>query len=320
MTTTTAPQPTRLLLGAMGLGGTWTDQPFGDEDVNQAEIAITAAVQAGITTFDHADIYRRGKSEAVFGEVLRRNPTLKNSVTVQTKCGIVLAAGARGGYYDLSCQSVLSNVDKSLRRLQVDTIDVLLLHRPDPLMETATLKPVLHRLLQEGKINALGASNMSAAQIDFLQTELDIPIVVNQLEMSLLRRDWVESAVLVNHPMGSAVSFPHGTIEWCMKNGTRLQAWGAMAQGLYSEPRASHTAAEAHTTDLVRQLADRHGSSPEAIVLAWLLKHPARIEAVLGSTNPDRIRASSDAAQQAEKMTNSEWYELWIAARGADLP
>ncbi len=161
---------------------------------------------------------------------------------------------------------------------------------------------------------------MSAAQMDYLQTELDIPIAVNQLEMSLSKRDWVESTVLVNHPSGSETSFPHGTIEWCRRNGTRLQAWGALAQGLYSQARESHTPAETHATDLVRQLAQERGTSPEAIVLAWLLKHPARIEAVIGSTNPQRIKASADAPRQAELMTTGEWYALWTAARGTPLP
>ncbi len=320
MTTQTAHQTSRLLFGAMGLGGTWTDESYGESDIDQAETAITAAVEAGITVFDHADIYRRGKSEAVFGEVMRRKPALMNGVTVQTKCGIVLPAGDRGGYYDLSAESVLAALEGSLRRLQVDAVDVLLLHRPDPLLDPRTLKPAIHSLLQEGKIKALGVSNMSAAQIDYLQTELDIPIAVNQLEMSLSKRDWLESTVLVNHPSGAEINFPHGTIEWCRRNGTRLQAWGALAQGLYSQPRESHTPAEAQATDLVGQLAEQRNTSPEAVVLAWLLKHPARIEAVIGSTNPERIRASAEAPRQAELMTTAEWYELWTAARGVPLP
>ncbi|TDK28006.1 aldo/keto reductase [Arthrobacter crusticola] len=304
----------------MGLGGNWTDEPYGESDIDQAETAIRAAAEAGITVFDHADIYRRGKSEAVFGEVIRRNPGLLNGATVQTKCGIVLPSGDRGGYYDLSGESVLAGLEGSLQRLQLEAVDILLLHRPDPLLDPRTLKPALHHLLQEGKIRALGVSNMSAAQMDYLQTELDIPIAVNQLEMSLSKRDWVESTVLVNHPAGAGTNFPHGTIEWCRRNGTRLQAWGALAQGLYSQPRESHTPAEGHATDLVRQLAAERSTSPEAIVLAWLLKHPARIEAVIGSTNPERIRASADASRQAELMTTSEWYALWTAARGTPLP
>ncbi|MHA7262247.1 aldo/keto reductase [Arthrobacter sp. TMN-37] len=320
MTTQTAPQTSRLLFGAMGLGGAWTDEPYGETDIEQAETAITAAVGAGITVFDHADIYRRGKSEAVFGEVIRRNPALLNGATVQTKCGIVLPAGDRGGYYDLSAKNVVAGLEGSLRRLQMDAVDILLLHRPDPLLDPSTLKPVLHALLREGRIKALGVSNMSAAQMDYLQTELDIPIAVNQLEMSLSKRDWLESTVLVNHPSGSATNFPHGTIEWCLRNGTRLQAWGALAQGLYSQARESHTPAESNATDLVCQLAQERNTSPEAIVLAWLLKHPARIEAVIGSTNPERIRASADGPRQAKLMTNTEWYALWTAARGAPLP
>jgi predicted oxidoreductase len=140
---------------------------------------------------------------------------------------------------------------------------------------------------------------------------------VNQLEMSLLKRDWVESAVLVNHPGATAVGFPEGTIEYCRTHAVRLQAWGALAQGRFSgAPGAAATAA----AELVASMAAEKGTTAEAILLGWLMRHPAGIEPVIGSVNPARIRACADAAEQARQMTTVEWYALWTAARGAPVP
>jgi predicted oxidoreductase len=307
-----------MIYGCMGLGGAWDDTPFTGADVDAAEQAVHAALEIGIEWFDHADIYRVGKAEQVFGEVLRRDPALADRVKIQTKCGIRLGESGLQTYYDLSKPAILERVDGSLRRLGVERVDVLLLHRPDPLLDPAEVADAYGELRAAGKVGALGVSNMSAAQMSLLQRHLDEPLVANQLEMGLHRRDWVESAVLVNHPEGSGLSFPEGTIEYCRANNVRIQAWGSLAKGIYSgAPRA---ATDEAAYELVNAMAAAKGSTAEAIVLAWLMRHPAGIEPVLGTSNPDRIRACADAEAQAAAMTTVEWYRLWTAARGHPLP
>ncbi|MFC0436676.1 aldo/keto reductase family oxidoreductase [Kutzneria buriramensis] len=307
-----------LIYGCMGLGGSWDDASFTDADVDHAERAVHAALDIGITWFDHADIYTNGKAEQVFGEVLRRDPALRDRVKIQTKCGIRLGENGLRAYYDLSRAAILERVDASLRRLGVDSVDVLLLHRPDPLMDPAEVADAYGELRAAGKVRALGVSNMSAAQMALLQRHLDEPLVANQLEMSLHRRDWLEAGVLVNHPEGSGLSFPEGTIEYCRANDVRIQAWGSLAQGIYSGARRSQADDAAY--ELVNAIAAEKGTTAEAIVLGWLLRHPARIEPVVGTANPDRIRACADAEAQAAAMTNVEWYALYTAARGKAVP
>ncbi|MBW8487702.1 aldo/keto reductase [Actinomadura parmotrematis] len=289
----------RVLYGCMGLG-----------DVGQAQAAVRAALDAGITAFDHADIYGGGRAEAVFGEVLAGDAGLRERITVQTKCGIRPDLGV----YDLRGASITARVEQSLERLRTDVVDVLLLHRPDPLADPADVAAALTSLHRQGLVRAFGVSNMSGAQIALLQHHLELPLVADQLEMSLHRRDWVEAGVLVDTPESAEVGFPLGTVEYCMRHGVELQAWGALAQGRYTGREQNPTA------ELVARLAAAKGTTPETIVLWWLQRHPARIAPVIGTTNPDRIRACADAARREPDLTREEWYELWLSARGHRLP
>ncbi|KAA6224544.1 aldo/keto reductase [Streptomyces albofaciens JCM 4342] len=297
----------------MGLGGGWDTRPYTPQDIQHAETAIEAALAAGITAFDHADIYRHGKSEAVFGEVLARTPGLRERVVLQTKCGIRLPEGDRPGHYDLRGVSILRRVEESLARLRTDVLDVLLLHRPDPLADPQDIAGALASLHAQGLVRQFGVSNMNGPQIAALQAHLDVPLVVNQLEMSLDRRDWVESGVLVNTPAAARNGFVPGTLEHCAANGIRLQSWGSLARG-----RLTH--ADTPAGHLVTALARRKDTTPETVLLWWLRRHPAGITPVVGTTRPERIGACADAVRREPELTHEEWYELWIAARGAPLP
>ncbi|MEW1805749.1 aldo/keto reductase [Pseudarthrobacter sp. NPDC080039] len=310
-----------VIYGCMGLGGSWSDEPHNAAHVDQAAAAVQAALDAGITLFDHADIYRSGKAEAVFGEVLAATPGLRERIRLQTKCGIRLNERGLKTHYDLSREAILERVDGSLKRLQTDYVDILLLHRPDPLADPAEVASAVGQLMAEGKVRQLGVSNMSAAQIEALQDRLETPVVANQLEMSLLKRAWLESQVLVNHAKHLDYSFPHGTLEYCTRNGITLQAYGSLAKGIYTgaEPE-SPSSAEAATAELVADLAGEYGTSGEAILLGWLMKHPAGIAPVIGTANPDRIGACRDAERVARAMTRAHWYELWVTARGSNIP
>ncbi|WP_247597516.1 aldo/keto reductase [Streptomyces sp. RKND-216] len=307
-----------LVYGCMGLGGSWQPEPYGPVDVDAAEAAVAAALDSGITTFDHADIYRHGKAEAVFGEVLARSPGLRERLTLQTKCGIRLPDGDRPGHYDLRGASVVRRVEESLTRLRTDVVDVLLLHRPDPLADPDDVAEALTSLHRQGLVRRFGVSNMSGPQIAHLQASLPFPLEVNQLEMSLHHRDWLESGVVVNTAEAAGNGFPHGTLEHCRAHGVALQAWGSLAQGRYTGRPV--TPEDRQTAALVRRLAQDKGTTPETVLLWWLQRHPAAVVPVVGSTRPERIRACRDAALGAPRLDHQEWYDLWLAARGAPLP
>ncbi|MBO1267119.1 aldo/keto reductase [Arthrobacter sp. PO-11] len=305
----------------MGLGGPWGTDGYGAAEVDEAAAAIDAARAIGITLFDHADIYRGGKAESVFGEVLASTPGLRDAIQLQTKCGIRLNEQGLATHYDLSRHGILERVNGSLHRLRTDYVDILMLHRPDPLMDVREVAAAVGQLIAEGKVRQLGVSNMSGAQIGYLQDRLGVPLVANQLEMSLFRRAWLESTVLVNHDDGLGHSFPHGTLEHCLRDGIELQAYGSLAQGRYSgSPSDTPTAADSATAAMLAALAAEKGTTAEAVLLGWLMKHTARISPVIGTSNPGRIAACGDAAAVAAAMTRAEWYGLWVAARGGDLP
>ncbi|MFJ7151562.1 aldo/keto reductase family oxidoreductase [Streptomyces sp. NPDC100445] len=304
----------RLLLGCMGLGGGWDTRPYTPADIDHAERAVEAALAAGITAFDHADIYRHGKAEAVFGEVLARSPGLRDRVLLQSKCGIRLPDGDRPGRYDLRGTTIVRRVEESLVRLRTDHLDVLLLHRPDPLADPAEIAEALASLHAQGLVRQFGVSNMGGPRLAALQAHTDVPLVVDQLEMSLARRDWVEAGVLFNTPAAARNGFAEGTLEWCAAHGVRLQAWGPLAGGRFSAPT------DEPVNRLVADLARRKDTTPEAVLLWWLQRHPAGIAPVVGTTRPGRIAACRDALRREPDLTHEEWYGLWVAARGTPLP
>lgn len=308
----------KLIYGCMGLGGGWDDEPFRPSDIEKAEAAIAAALEIGIDTLDLADIYRRGKSEAVVGEVLARAPEIRQRICIQTKCGIRLPADGRPGLYDLRRASILQRVEESLARLKTDRIDRLLLHRPDPLADLEEVAGAVDSLHREGLVGEFGVSNMSATQIAFMQGAVRQPLVVNQLQLSLGHRGFVESSVMINAGHAATASFPDGTLEYCREHGLELQAWSPLAQGRYSG--GQQTPEETKTAVKVTALAASKETTEETIVLWWLQRHPARITPVIGTTRPERIRACGDAQRREPDLSYEEWYGLWIAARGGPLP
>jgi predicted oxidoreductase len=316
------PGASRLVLGCMGLGGGWNSDPLCSADHVQAEAAVDAALAAGITLFDHADIYTLGKAEAVFGALLQARPSLRDRIVLQSKCGIHLGKPDAPGWYDLSAAHITHSVEASLKRLGTTHLDVLLLHRPDALMQPDEVAAAFDRLRQAGKVRHLGVSNMHAGHMQALQAALDAPLVVNQMEMSLAHRDWLEAGTTFNHGQGAqaelAWAWP-ATLAHCQLQGVQLQAWGALARGLYSGAApADAPAAVQATARLVADMAAQHGVAAEAIVLAWLLRHPAGIQPVVGSTQPARIAAAAQAL--TVQLGAEAWYRLYTTARGRALP
>jgi predicted oxidoreductase len=310
----------RLVYGCMALGGEANGGPITARDLMAAEEAVEAALSIGITMFDHADVYRRGRAEEVFGRIMRARPGLRERITLQSKCGVRLDEGGVAVQYDLSKDWILRAVDESLRRLDTDHLDVLLLHRPDPLMRPEEVAEALTLIVRAGKVRSFGVSNMSAAQMRELQRHAAEPLVACQLEMSLGKLDWIERNLDVNSD-GPGGAFPDGTLEYCHEHGIQLQAWAPLARGAYSgSTLSSLTEAQRRTAELVSTMAEAQGTSREAIVLGWLLKHPANIQAVIGTANPERIAACADSIRQADLMSRSGWYALLASARGATPP
>ncbi|WP_374019297.1 aldo/keto reductase [Paenibacillus thiaminolyticus] len=309
----------RLVLGCMGLGGGWNDEPITEQHLAAAHAAVEAALEAGINMFDHADIYTRGKAEQVFGQVLKERPELRERIVLQSKCGIRFADNGIPGRYDFSKEHILRSVDGSLQRLGVEYLDILLFHRPDPLMEPEEVAEAISALKSAGKVRAFGVSNMSAGQIRLLQAYSKEPFIVNQLEMSLAKIGWLDQGVHVNQNAAKEDIFPEGTLEYCRLENIQIQAWGPLAQGVFSgRDLSDQPASIRETAELVQAMANEKGTTPEAIILAWLMRHPAGIQPVIGTANPERIRACGEAVNIT--LTREEWYTLYVSSRGRALP
>ncbi|OIJ11679.1 aldo/keto reductase [Anaerobacillus arseniciselenatis] len=311
----------RLVFGCMGLGGGWNHNPITEDDILQAERAIDAAFSIGITMFDHADIYTFGKAEKVFGEVLKRRPELREQIVLQSKCGIRFPEGEIPNRYDFSTEHIINSVEESLSRLGVESLDVLLLHRPDPLMDPEEVADTFEILEKSGKVRHFGVSNMNVAQMKFLQKYCSVPLVVNQLELNLHKLDWLEHGVLVNQQAGENVNFSDGIIEHCQLEGIQIQAWGPLAKGIYSGSEVEKTTESyLQTKKLVEEMAAKKETTLEAIVLGWLMRHPAMIQPVIGTANVERIKNCEDALRQSQQMAREEWYSLYVASRGKLMP
>ncbi|TXK82675.1 aldo/keto reductase family oxidoreductase [Paenibacillus sp. N3.4] len=311
----------RIVFGCMGIGGEWNGATYSKEDYVIAEKAVEAALSIGITMFDHADIYKSGKSESVFGEILKNRPDLRDQIILQSKCGIRFQDDVNPQRFDFSKDHIVSSVDGILTRLGVEHLDILLLHRPDPLMEPEEVAEAFSQLRSSGKVRHFGVSNMSSAQIRFIQNSLPEPLVVNQLEMSLARVDWVEQGILVNQKAGVGVNFADGIMEHCQLENIQIQAWGPLAQGIFSgKPVEDAAETVKETAALVQKLATEKETTPESIVLGWLMKHPARIQPVIGTSSVERVLACRDAVRISETMTREEWYALLQSSRGLKMP
>ncbi|MDX3774384.1 aldo/keto reductase [Chromatiaceae bacterium AAb-1] len=312
------PAADALVFGCMGLGGSW-DSPQTTAEQRTANFnTLDAALDAGYRFFDHADIYTRGKAEQVFGDYLQLHPGLREQLIIQSKCAIRFADQQGPGRYDFSAGYIRRSVEQSLQRLQTDYLDMLLLHRPDPLMQPQEVAETLLQLQQEGKVRHFGVSNFGWPQLQLLQQALGQPLRVNQLQMSLQQLDWLEQNILTGMAEGSNTFFSFGTVEYCQLHGVQLQAWGSLARGRYTGGCQPETETEQATTKLVQQLAAEYQCAAEAIVLAFLLRHPAGIQPVVGSTDPQRLRACREALRV--NLNREHWYALYVASRGKALP
>lgn len=312
------PDASQLILGTMHLGGGWNTNPVSGQDIDQAFDLLSRAIESGINVVDMADIYTFGKSEQTIGELFKRERSLRHHLILQSKVGIKLTPTFDVKQYDLSGDWVTTAVNASIKRLHDNNLDILFLHRPDPLMQLDETANALLKLHEQGKFDYLAVSNMHAGQIAWLQSALNIPIIANQLEMSLASSDFVEDGITTNMPQNAQNGFPRGTLEYCHQAGVQLQAWGAMAQGLYSSQGEHDDKNVTATRALVAKYAEEFGVDANAIVLAWLMQHPSNIQPVLGTTNPERLALATKALDI--KLTREQWYLLFETRRGIEVP
>ncbi len=307
----TALDATRIAYGCMMIGGKWDTSPLTAEARTSADAAIRAALDAGINFFDHADIYCCGKSEEVFATALKDSPGLRDRLILQSKCGI------RDNRYDFSYEHITKSVDGILQRLGTDRIDILLLHRPDPLVEPAEVARAFDELHAAGKVLNFGVSNHTVGQMERLRRHLRQPIVANQLQFSLAQPALVTEGFLANQK-GTESALATGILDYCQLHDILVQAWAPLAGGRLLQPDPATPDATTPVAALITKLAGQYDVSAEAILLAWILRHPAGIQPVIGTTKPERIRGSAKA--DGITLTREEWYALLTTARGKRMP
>ncbi len=312
------PEASQLILGAMHLGAPWDSSPVSKDNITEAMDLLSTALDNNINILDLADIYTFGKAETTIGEVFKRERSLRPHLILQSKVGIKLPTEDTVKQYDLSAAWLTESVNASVKRLHDNQLDVLFLHRPDPLFRLDESMEALSKLHQQGKFEYLAVSNMHAGQIAYLQSGTQIPIIANQLEMSLQSYDFVEDGITTNTKLNATNGFPRGTIEYCQQTNMQLQAWGSMAQGRFSSLNDNASPEQKNTFEETSRLAQQYDTNNAAIVLAWLMKHPANIQPVIGTTKSERL---IDAAQSVGiKLSRNDWFSLYQAIRGSEIP
>jgi len=310
------PEASRIVLGTMHVGG-WNNNPIDKSDIKSTHSLFEKSLELGINVIDLADIYTFGKSEAVVGKVFKENKALREQFILQSKVGIRLCPDVPVKHYDLSAKWVNESLHNSLKRLETDYLDVFFLHRPDPLMQIEQMAAALNNLHEQNKFGCLAVSNMHAGQIAYIQNNVEMPVIANQLELSLKHSGFVEDGITCNMQENAELGFPRGTLEFCMQQSMQLQAWGALAQGQFSNT-AHEDANIKSTAELVETLSHHYECSANAIVLAWLMMHPANIQAVVGTNNHQRLEEANQANQVS--LTREHWYGLLEARRGQEVP
>lgn len=283
---------------------------------------VRTALDEGINFFDHANVYQAGRCEEAFSVMWSQVPGLRDQIVLQSKCGIRRAGDPNPDSivrYDFSYQHIKDSVEGSLKRLKTDHLDILLLHRPDPLADPDEVAKAFAELKDSGKVRFFGVSNHTGPQIELLKTALTVPLVANQLEISVLHNTLLNAGVITNQDNPTYPVRGEGTLEYCYAHKISVQAWSPLARGLATGKAAASTDERAiKTAAVVEAIAAAHSVSREAVLIAWLLKHPAKIQPIIGTMTPARISACCQA--ESFELTREEWYTLFAAGRGGNVP
>jgi predicted oxidoreductase len=289
-----------IILGLMRI------QELSDDEVREL---VGAARDSGVNFFDHADIYgsSRHGCEARFGEAVTFSPSEREQVYIQSKVGI------RDGYFDFSKEHILTSVDESLAALNTDYLDILLLHRPDTLVEPEEVAEAFDQLHSAGKVRHFGVSNHTPGQVELLKRSLNRPLIVNQVQLSITHSPLIAQGIAANMAaLDQSVDRDNGILDYARLNGITLQAWSPFQKGFFDGVFVGDRDALPELNDLLDQLAEKYGVTPTGIAVAWITRHPADIQVVLGTTKPERVRES--AAGSEIPLTREEWYGLFRAA------
>ena len=300
----------RLAYGCWRIAGTWNPDEVTAGNRAAGRRAVIAAYEAGYTLFDNAAIYCLGEAEQILGDVLKEIPEMRDRCVIATKCGIRRAGDPlpdAPGRYDFSAAEIIGSCERSLQRLGVDTIDLFMLHRPDYLADPEEIASAFARLKDAGKVRFFGVSNFRPTLVTALQAACPMPLVVHQVEISLAKLD----------------AFTDGTLDQCLIERITPMAWSPLAAGLIGGgAQRLLPAQKAYQPEkflpALEAVAKQRGLSRIVVALAWLLKHPSKIQPIVGSVKPERIREAALAAEV--ELTREEWYRLLVAARGEPLP
>lgn len=300
----------RLAYGCWRVAGTWDPAKVTPQGRVAGRQAILAAYEAGYTLFDNAAIYCRGEAERILGQALKEASGMRDQCLIATKCGIRPAGDPRPdapARYDFSAEHITHSCEQSLKRLGIESIDLFMLHRPDLLADPQEIAQAFSKLQAGGKVRHFGVSNFRPSLLTALQAVCPMPLVVHQVEISLAK-------------LGA---FTDGTLDQCLVENITPMAWSPLAGGLLGSGARELLASQQayrpeHVLSALDALAQERGASRVAIALAWLLKHPAKVIPVVGSTNPQRIREAAKAPEL--ELSREEWYRLLLAARGEPLP
>jgi predicted oxidoreductase len=310
----------RLILGCMQFGSGWVEGAENTEVRQRARAAVETALGLGITRFDHADIYCRGRSEEVFSRALQDLGVRREQVSLQSKCGMIYAGvddGSLGRQYDLSRDHILRAVEGTLRRLGTDHLDLLLLHRPDVLAEPEEIARAFDWLESTGAVRRFGVSNHNPAQIDLLRHRLRQPLAANQVQISLLETSLFDAGLVADSRPPAPASAEAGVIEYCRLHAVELQAWAPLARGMIAGGSTPSNPRVERVRRAVGEVGAELGVAGETVAVAWLLRHPAGLCPVIGTRDPARIKACAAALEV--NLTREQWYRLYLASRGQNL-
>ena len=271
---------------------------------------IKQDLDLGINFFDHADIYGGGKCEERFGDFLKANPGLRDQMLIQTKCAI------KPGAYDFSKEHILSSVDGCLKRLQTDYVDFLLLHRPDTLCEPEEVAEAFEALHARGKVRHFGVSNENPYQIQLLNKYLKEKICINQLQFGLGHTTMVDAGLNVNMNHDPATNRDGGVLDFCRLNDITIQPWSPFQYGFFEGTFIGNPKFQT-LNEKLEEIAGKYSITPTGLAIAWILRHPACMQPIVGSVNPQRLQQICDASDVT--ITRQEWYDLYCST-GKKLP
>ncbi len=275
-----------------------------------AEILINTALEEGIDFFDHADIYAGGKSEELFAEAVDMRPAIREKFIIQTKCGI------RQGYFNFSKEHILEAVDGSLKRLRTEYIDVLLLHRPDALVEPEEVAEAFSILESSGKVRYFGVSNQNPMQIELLKKFVKQKLIINQLQLSIMHTGMIDAGINVNMNVPGSFDRDGSILDYCRLNDITIQPWSPFQYGFFEGVFLNNDKFP-ELNKKIDEIAEAKGVTNTAVAIAWLLRHPAKMQPIVGTTNLARLKDISKASNI--QLSRPEWYEIYRAA-GNKLP